>query len=95
MKAIEITAPGGPEVLKLTERPLPEAGVGELLIRVTASGVNRPDVLQRKGLYPVPKGASDLPGLEVAGRIESGNATELEAAGFKLGDRVCALVSGG
>lgn len=95
MKAIEITAPGGPEVLKLTERPAPVAGVGELLIRVAASGVNRPDVLQRKGLYPVPEGASDLPGLEVAGRIESGDEAALEAAGFQVGDRVCALVSGG
>ena len=95
MKAIEITAPGGPEVLKLTERPAPAAGVGELLIRVAASGVNRPDVLQRKGLYPVPEGASDLPGLEVAGRIESGDEAALEAAGFQVGDRVCALVSGG
>jgi NADPH2:quinone reductase len=95
VKAIEITAPGGPEVLKLTERPTPVAGAGELLIRVTASGVNRPDVLQRKGLYPVPEGASDLPGLEVAGRIESGDEAALEAAGFKVGDRVCALVSGG
>ncbi len=95
MKAIEITAPGGPEVLKLTERPTPVAGAGELLIRVTASGVNRPDVLQRKGLYPVPEGASDLPGLEVAGQIESGDEAALEAAGFQVGDRVCALVSGG
>ncbi len=95
MKAIEITAPGGPAVLKLTERPTPLAGAGELLIRVAASGVNRPDVLQRKGLYPVPEGASDLPGLEVAGRIESGDEGALEAAGFKVGDRVCALVSGG
>ena len=82
-------------MLKLTERPTPVAGAGELLIRVTASGVNRPDVLQRKGLYPVPEGASDLPGLEVAGQIESGDEAALEAAGFQVGDRVCALVSGG
>ena len=95
MKAIEITAPGAPEVLKLTERPMPAAGVGEMLIRVAASGVNRPDVLQRKGLYPVPKGASDLPGLEVAGTVVEGDAAALAAAGFDIGDRVCALVAGG
>ena len=95
MKAIEITAPGAPDVLKLTERPMPAAGVGEMLIRVAASGVNRPDVLQRKGLYPVPKGASDLPGLEVAGTVVEGDAAALAAAGFDIGDRVCALVAGG
>ena len=95
MKAIEITAPGAPDVLKLTERPMPTAGAGEMLIRVAASGVNRPDVLQRKGLYPVPKGASDLPGLEVAGTVADGDAAALAAAGFKTGDRVCALVAGG
>ena len=95
MKAIEIVTHGAPEVLCLAERPEPKAGVGELLIRVAASGVNRPDVLQRKGLYPVPPGASDLPGLEVAGVIEAGDAHALAAAGFKLGDRVCALVAGG
>ena len=67
MKAIEITVPGAPDVLRLAERPDPVAGAGEVLIRVAASGVNRPDVLQRKGHYPVPPGASDLPGLEVAG----------------------------
>ena len=71
------------------------AGVGELLIRVAASGVNRPDVLQRKGHYAPPAGASDLPGLEVAGVIESGDAAALAAAGFAVGDRVCALVAGG
>jgi NADPH2:quinone reductase len=74
---------------------MPVAGAGELLIRVSASGVNRPDVLQRLGSYPPPPGASDIPGLEVAGVIEHGDAAELAAAGFKLGDRVCALVSGG
>ena len=95
MKAIEISAPGGPEVLRPTERPKPEPAAGELLIRVAASGVNRPDVLQRLGRYPVPPGASDLPGLEVAGTIESGDADAMRAAGFELGDRVCALVSGG
>ena len=76
-------------------RPMPVAGVGELLIRVHASGVNRPDVLQRTGNYPVPPGASDLPGLEVAGIIESGDVQAMAAAGFKVGDRVCALVAGG
>ena len=95
MKTIEITTYGAPEVLCLAERPEPIAGAGELLIRVAASGVNRPDVLQRKGLYPVPPGASDLPGLEVAGVIEAGDAHALAAAGFKIGDRVCALVAGG
>ncbi len=95
MKAIEITAPGAPEVLRLTERPTPVAGAGELLIRVAAAGVNRPDVLQRKGLYPVPPGASELPGLEVAGTVADGDASAMAAAGFKLGDRVCALVAGG
>ena len=95
MKAIEITGYGKPEVLVEGVRPDPVAGAGELLIRVSASGVNRPDVLQRKGHYPVPPGASDLPGLEVAGVIEAGDAAALAAAGFKLGDRVCALVAGG
>ena len=95
MKAVEITSYGAPEVLRLTERPDPVAGAGEVLIRVAAAGVNRPDVLQRKGMYPVPPGASDLPGLEVAGTIVQGDAATLSAVGFKLGDRVCALVAGG
>ena len=95
MKAIEITSFGSPEVLRLTERSMPIAGAGELLIRVAASGINRPDILQRKGSYPAPAGASDLPGLEVAGVIEQGAISELAAAGFKVGDRVCALVTGG
>ena len=82
-------------MLRLTERPQPAPGPGELLIRVTASGVNRPDVLQRKGLYPVPPGASDLPGLEVAGTVVEGDAKALAEAGLKVGDRVCALVAGG
>ena len=72
MRAVEITGYGAPDVLRLVERPVPEAGEGELRIRVAASGVNRPDVLQRLGHYPVPAGASDIPGLEVAGVIESG-----------------------
>lgn len=95
MKVIEITAFGAPDVLRLGERPMPVPGVGELLIRVAASGVNRPDVLQRTGNYPVPPGASDIPGLEVAGVIERGDEQELASAGFKLGERVCALVAGG
>jgi NADPH:quinone reductase len=95
MKAIEITAYGAPDVLKAAERPAPVAGAGELLIRVSASGVNRPDVLQRTGNYPVPPGASDLPGLEVAGEIVSGDSAAMAEAGLKVGDRVCALVAGG
>jgi len=95
MKAIEITQYGAPEVLRAGERPDPVAGAGEVLIRVSASGVNRPDVLQRTGNYPVPPGASDIPGLEVAGTIVGGNAQAMAAAGFKAGDRVCALVAGG
>ena len=95
MKTVEISAFGAPEMLRLAERPSPVAGVGELLIRVSASGVNRPDVLQRTGNYPVPPGASDIPGLEVAGLIVSGDAAAMAAGKFKVGDRVCALVSGG
>ena len=95
MQAIEISSHGAPEVLVEATRPMPVAGAGEALIRVAASGVNRPDVLQRKGHYPVPPGASDLPGLELAGVIEGGDAAALAAAGFKVGDRVCALVAGG
>lgn len=82
-------------MLSLGERPAPVCGAGELLIRVAASGVNRPDVLQRAGHYPAPAGASDIPGLEVAGVIVAGDAQALEAAGFKIGDAVCALVAGG
>ena len=92
MIAIEISQPGGPEVLKPVERPIPEPAAGEVLIKVVAAGVNRPDVFQRKGSYPPPPGASDLPGLEVAGVIVGGDAA---AAGFKVGDSVCALVNGG
>ncbi|HWI84329.1 NAD(P)H-quinone oxidoreductase [Ramlibacter sp.] len=95
MKAVEISAFGAPEVLRLGERPDAAAAAGEVLIRVTASGVNRPDVLQRTGNYPVPPGASDIPGLEVAGEIVGGDAQAMAAAGFKAGDRVCALVAGG
>src|SRR5438067_3210411 len=92
MRAIEITQPGGPEVLQLCERPTPETRPGEVLIRVHAAGINRPDVLQRTGNYPVPPGASDLPGLEVAGEIVGG---DIEGSGFAKGDMVCALVQGG
>ncbi|MCU0762550.1 MAG: NAD(P)H-quinone oxidoreductase [Hydrogenophaga sp.] len=95
MKAVEITGFGAPDVLRLGERPMPVAGTGEVLIRVSASGVNRPDVLQRTGNYPVPPGASDIPGLEVAGVIDSGDPAALQAAGLKTGDRICALVAGG
>ncbi|MDH4051772.1 MAG: NAD(P)H-quinone oxidoreductase [Rubrivivax sp.] len=95
MRAIEITRPGKPEVLCETQRPDPAPAPGELLIRVAASGVNRPDVLQRKGLYPMPPGVSDLPGLEIAGTVEAGAPADLQAAGVRLGDRVCALVAGG
>jgi NADPH2:quinone reductase len=92
MRAIEIIHPGGPEVLKLCERPLPVLKAGEVLIKVHAAGVNRPDVLQRTGNYPVPPGASDIPGLEVAGEIIDGDLT---GSAFKKGDMVCALVQGG
>ena len=95
MKAIAITRPGGPEVLQLVERAEPQAGAGECLVAVEAYGINRPDVLQRKGAYPPPAGASELPGLEIAGRIVAGDAQALAAAGFRLGDAVCALVAGG
>lgn len=95
MQAIAITQPGGPEMLQLCQRPRPVPGVGELLIRVAASGVNRPDVVQRQGHYAPPPGASDLPGLEVAGEVVAGDAQALAAAGLALGARVCALVTGG
>ena len=95
MKAIEITAHGAPDVLRVTNRPVPVPGAGELLIRVSASGVNRPDVLQRMGSYPAPAGTSDIPGLEVAGVVVSGDADAMVRAGLQVGDRVCALVAGG
>ena len=95
MKVIEITAFGAPDVLRMGQRPDPVPAAGEVLIRVAASGINRPDVLQRTGNYPVPAGASDIPGLEVAGQIIGGDAVAMAAAGFQLGDRVCALVAGG
>ena len=92
MRAVEIRQFGAPEVLQLCERPVPELKAGEVLIKVHAAGVNRPDVLQRLGHYPVPPGASDLPGLEVAGEIVDG---DLAGSQFKKGDMVCALVQGG
>lgn len=95
MRAVEITSYGAPDVLRMGVRPMPVAAEGEVLIRVAASGINRPDVLQRKGHYAPPPGASDLPGLEVAGVIVAGDEAAMGKAGFKLGDRVCALVAGG
>ncbi len=95
MKAIEIARPGPPDVLTLVERADPVPGAGEVLIRVAASGVNRPDVLQRMGAYPPPPGASDLPGLEVAGIIVAGDAEAMAASGLSIGQRVCALTPGG
>jgi NADPH:quinone reductase len=92
MTAIEITTPGGPEVLKPVERPMPEPAEGEVLIRVEAAGVNRPDLLQRQGNYPPPPGASDIPGLEAAGRIVALGAGVRE---WRVGDAVCALLAGG
>jgi putative PIG3 family NAD(P)H quinone oxidoreductase len=92
MTAIAITEPGGPMVLKPEKRELPELGAGEILIRVRAAGVNRPDVIQRQGLYPPPPGASDLPGLEAAGEVA---ALGPDVKRWKLGDRVCALTPGG
>jgi NADPH:quinone reductase len=89
---VEITAPGGPDVLKAIERPDPVPGPGDVLIRVAAAGVNRPDILQRRGAYPPPAGASDIPGLEVSGTIAGvGDGVD----GWRAGDAVCALVSGG
>lgn len=92
MSVVAISEAGGPDVLQLEERPVPELGVGEVLIRVHAAGVNRPDVLQRVGAYPPPKGASDLPGLEVSGEIV---ACGESANGHKIGDMVTALAPGG
>jgi putative PIG3 family NAD(P)H quinone oxidoreductase len=92
MRAVEIKQPGGPEVLVPAKRPVPKPGPGEVLIRVAAAGVNRPDILQRQGAYSPPPGASDLPGLEVAGEIV---AIGPETPRWKAGDRVTALVAGG
>jgi NADPH2:quinone reductase len=92
MRAVEITKPGGPEVLKVAERPVPQPKPHEVLVKVAAAGVNRPDVLQRMGLYAVPPDASDLPGLEIAGTVAAVGAN---AKMWKVGDQVCALVHGG
>jgi NADPH2:quinone reductase len=92
MRAIEIAQPGGPDVLRLVERPVPQPGSGDVLIRVAAAGVNRPDVFQRLGRYTPPPGASDLPGLEVAGTVEAVGA---EVTRWRRGDAVCALLAGG
>lgn len=92
MRAVEITQPGGPEVLVPTTRPVPQPAAGEVLIKVDVAGVNRPDVVQRQGLYPPPPGASDLPGLEVSGTIA---ALGDGVTGWQVGDKVCALLGGG
>ena len=90
MRAVEITKPGGPEVLKPADRPEPAPGENEILVKVAAAGVNRPDILQRTGNYPVPPGTSDIPGLEIAGEVVGGSSKQ-----FKVGESVCALVAGG
>lgn len=92
MRAVEISKPGGPEVLKIAERPLPQPKPHEILVKVAAAGVNRPDILQRMGLYAVPPDASDLPGLEIAGTVATVGAN---VKMWKVGDQVCALVHGG
>jgi len=92
MRAVEISKPGGPEVLRPVERPIPVPKANEILVKVAAAGVNRPDVLQRTGNYPVPPDASDLPGLEIAGEVVALGASAKE---FHVGDKVCALVHGG
>jgi NADPH2:quinone reductase len=92
MRAVEISSPGGPEVLKLRDLPKPAPQPNEIVVKVAAAGVNRPDVLQRMGLYPVPPGASPLPGLEIAGEVvAAGSSAKL----WKPGDKVCALANGG
>ena len=92
MTAIEISTPGGPEVLVACQRPVPVPAAGEVLIKVAAAGVNRPDVIQRKGLYPPPPGASDIPGLEISGTVVAvGEGVEMD----QIGKHLCALVSGG
>ena len=91
MRAVEIAAPGGPEQLRLVSRPTPRAGPGEVLVKVAAAGVNRPDLLQRMGVYPPPPGASDIPGLEISGTVVAAGA----GATHLIGTRVCALVAGG
>src|SRR4051812_49738015 len=92
MRAVEIAKPGGPEELRPAQRPVPQPKPGEILVKVAAAGVNRPDVLQRMGLYAVPPDASDLPGLEIAGEVASVGS---QVQNTKVGDKVCALVHGG
>jgi putative PIG3 family NAD(P)H quinone oxidoreductase len=91
MRAVEISEPGGPEVLQIVERDVPRPDAGEVLVRVAAAGVNRPDIMQRLGKYPPPPGASDIPGLEIAGTV----AAVGTSSSFQVGEPVCALVSGG
>jgi NADPH:quinone reductase len=95
MQAIEITRPGDPDVLQLTSRTIPQPGPGEVLIKVAAAGVNRPDVFQRQGHYAPPSGASDLPGMEVAGELVDGDLAGSNPFGLRHGDAVCALLAGG
>ena len=92
MRAVEIAKPGGPEALVPTERALPTPKPNEILVKVAAAGVNRPDILQRQGLYAVPPDASDLPGLEIAGEVAACGA---KATRWKIGEKVCALAHGG
>src|SRR6266478_5310860 len=92
MTVVEIAAPGGPEQLQTAVRPIPQPGEGEVLVRVQAAGVNRPDVMQRQGRYPPPPGASDLPGMEIAGEIA---ALGPKVSGLSIGDKVTALLPGG
>src|SRR6202789_2338637 len=92
MTVVEIAAPGGPEQLRPAQRPVPSPGEGEVLVRVAAAGVNRPDVMQRQGRYPAPAGASDLPGLEVSGEIAALGA---KVSGLSIGDKITALLPGG
>src|ERR1700691_6298845 len=95
MTVIEIAQPGGPEQLKVAVRPVPQPGEGEVLVRGVAAGVNRPDIFQRMGRYPPPPGASDLPGLEISGRLIDGDFSGENPFGLKPGDDVCALLTGG
>jgi NADPH2:quinone reductase len=102
MRAVEISEPGGPEVLRIVDRPEPSPGPGEVLIEVAAAGVNRPDLMQREGRYPPPKGTTDIPGLEIAGRIaaigspdDTGAPHAASGRPWTIGDEVCALVAGG
>ena len=92
MRVVEITRPGGPEVLRHVERPIPRPGEGEVLVRVAAAGVNRPDIQQRRGLYPPPPGTTDIPGLDIAGIVHAAGPGVQDLA---VGAAVCALANGG